>query len=140
MPYVIEQTNRGERSYDIYSRLLEDRIIFLSGEIDDMQVEQGLALVLLQHLVIHIQFLPLLEHIGLTDRETGAHGEAALGHVQCLLVLHGCFSLYNVRINQIKKRLCLFFQETKAHNNLCGTTLVAAQKRSHSFPPTVGAG
>ena len=35
VPYVVEQTNRGERSYDIYSRLLEDRIIFLSGEIDD---------------------------------------------------------------------------------------------------------
>ncbi len=35
MPYVIEQTNHGERSYDIYSRLLEDRILFLSGEIDD---------------------------------------------------------------------------------------------------------
>ena len=32
---VIEQTGRGERSYDIYSRLLEDRIIFLTGEIDD---------------------------------------------------------------------------------------------------------
>ena len=35
VPYVIEQTNRGERSYDIYSRLLKDRIIFLGGEIDD---------------------------------------------------------------------------------------------------------
>jgi ATP-dependent Clp protease protease subunit len=35
VPYVIEQTNRGERSYDIFSRLLKDRIIFLSGEIDD---------------------------------------------------------------------------------------------------------
>jgi ATP-dependent Clp protease protease subunit len=35
MPYVIEQTNRGERSYDIYSRLLKDRIVFLGGEIDD---------------------------------------------------------------------------------------------------------
>jgi ATP-dependent Clp protease protease subunit len=32
---VIEQTNRGERSYDIYSRLLKDRIIFLGGELDD---------------------------------------------------------------------------------------------------------
>ena len=32
---VVEQTGRGERSYDIYSRLLEDRIIFLTGEIDD---------------------------------------------------------------------------------------------------------
>jgi ATP-dependent Clp protease protease subunit len=32
---VIEQTNRGERSYDIYSRLLKDRIVFLGGEVDD---------------------------------------------------------------------------------------------------------
>jgi len=35
MPYVIEQTGRVERSYDIYSRLLKDRIIFLGTEIDD---------------------------------------------------------------------------------------------------------
>lgn len=35
IPMVVEQTNRGERSYDIYSRLLEDRIVFLSGQIDD---------------------------------------------------------------------------------------------------------
>ncbi len=35
IPYVIEQTGRGERSYDIYSRLLKDRIIMLSGEIND---------------------------------------------------------------------------------------------------------
>jgi len=36
VPYVIEQSNRGERSYDIYSRLLEDRIIFLSDEVNDV--------------------------------------------------------------------------------------------------------
>ena len=35
IPMVIEQTNRGERSYDIYSRLLKDRIVFLGGEIND---------------------------------------------------------------------------------------------------------
>ena len=35
MPYVIEQTNRGERSYDIFSRLLSDRIIVLSDEVND---------------------------------------------------------------------------------------------------------
>ena len=35
IPMVVEQSSRGERSYDIYSRLLEDRIIFLSGEIND---------------------------------------------------------------------------------------------------------
>lgn len=36
VPIVVEQTSRGERSYDIFSRLLKDRIIFLSGEIDDV--------------------------------------------------------------------------------------------------------
>ena len=35
IPYVIEQTGRGERSYDIFSRLLKDRIIFLSDEVND---------------------------------------------------------------------------------------------------------
>ncbi|MBV5321497.1 MAG: ATP-dependent Clp protease proteolytic subunit, partial [Sulfuricurvum sp.] len=35
IPYVIEKTGRGERSYDIYSRLLKDRIIMLSGEVHD---------------------------------------------------------------------------------------------------------
>lgn len=35
IPMVVEQTSRGERSYDIYSRLLQDRIIFLGGPIDD---------------------------------------------------------------------------------------------------------
>lgn len=35
IPMVIEQTTKGERSYDIYSRLLEDRIVFLAGPIDD---------------------------------------------------------------------------------------------------------
>jgi ATP-dependent Clp protease, protease subunit len=35
IPYVIEQTSKGERSYDIYSRLLKDRIIMLSGEVND---------------------------------------------------------------------------------------------------------
>ena len=35
IPYVVEQTSKGERSYDIYSRLLEDRIIFLGEEVND---------------------------------------------------------------------------------------------------------
>lgn len=35
VPMVVEQTNRGERSYDIYSRLLKERIIFLTGEVND---------------------------------------------------------------------------------------------------------
>ncbi len=39
VPYVVEQTNRGERSYDIFSRLLNDRIVFLAGEVDDSQAQ-----------------------------------------------------------------------------------------------------
>ena len=35
VPYVVEQTSRGERSYDIYSRLLKDRIILLDTEVND---------------------------------------------------------------------------------------------------------
>jgi len=35
IPFVVEQTGRGERSYDIYSRLLKDRIVFIGGEIED---------------------------------------------------------------------------------------------------------
>ena len=36
VPYVIEQNSRGERSYDIYSRLLKDRIVFLGEEVTDV--------------------------------------------------------------------------------------------------------
>lgn len=36
VPMVVEQSNRGERSYDIYSRLLKDRIVFLGGEVNDV--------------------------------------------------------------------------------------------------------
>ena len=39
IPMVVEQTNRGERSYDIYSRLLKERIIFLSGEVNDQMAD-----------------------------------------------------------------------------------------------------
>ena len=43
VPYVIENTGKGERSYDIYSRLLEDRIIFLTGEITDAVADTVVA-------------------------------------------------------------------------------------------------
>ncbi len=39
IPYIIEQTGKGERSYDLYSRLLEDRIIFLTGQVDDQTAD-----------------------------------------------------------------------------------------------------
>ena len=43
VPYVIEQTSRGERSYDIYSRLLKDRIIFLGEEVNDVSASVIIA-------------------------------------------------------------------------------------------------
>lgn len=43
VPYVIEQTGRGERSYDIYSRLLSDRIVFLSEEVSDTSASRTVA-------------------------------------------------------------------------------------------------
>ena len=46
VPYVIEQTGNGERSYDIYSRLLKDRIIFVDGEINDMTADLVVAQIL----------------------------------------------------------------------------------------------
>lgn len=48
VPMVIEQTDRGERSYDIYSRLLKDRIVYLNGPVDD--VSAGLIIAQLIHL------------------------------------------------------------------------------------------
>ena len=43
IPYVIEQTSRGERSYDIFSRLLSDRIVFLGEEVSDMSASMIIA-------------------------------------------------------------------------------------------------
>lgn len=43
VPIVVEQSNRGERSYDIYSRLLKDRIVFVTGEIDDTMADLVIA-------------------------------------------------------------------------------------------------
>ncbi len=43
VPFVIEQTSKGERSYDIYSRLLKDRIVFISGEIEDNMANLAVA-------------------------------------------------------------------------------------------------
>jgi len=43
VPIVVEQTNRGERSYDIYSRLLKDRIVFLGTEVDDLSANAVVA-------------------------------------------------------------------------------------------------
>lgn len=43
VPMVVEQTNRGERSYDLYPRMLEDRIVFLNGEVNDVSANIVIA-------------------------------------------------------------------------------------------------
>ena len=61
IPVVIEQTSRGERSYDIYSRLLKDRIIMLTGPVEDNMANSIIAQLLLIHQVDQFrQVLPLL--------------------------------------------------------------------------------
>ena len=47
VPMVVEQSNKGERAYDIYSRLLKERIIFLTGQINDNVASIGTATLLL---------------------------------------------------------------------------------------------
>ena len=55
VPYVVEQTNRGERSYDIFSRLLNDRIIFLGEEVNDTTA--SLVVAQLLYLEAHGKYL-----------------------------------------------------------------------------------
>jgi ATP-dependent Clp protease, protease subunit len=43
IPYVVENTNRGERAYDIYSRMLQDRIVFITGEVSDVVANTVIA-------------------------------------------------------------------------------------------------
>ena len=57
VPMVVEQTNRGERSYDIYSRLLKDRIVFLSGEIEDNMANLVVAQLLFLEMELYLVYI-----------------------------------------------------------------------------------
>ena len=66
VPYVVEQTSRGERSYDIFSRLLNDRIIFLSEEVNDTTASLVIAQMLYleaQELFETADFVKFAKHI-----------------------------------------------------------------------------
>ncbi len=65
VPTVIEQTARGERAYDIYSRLLKDRIIMLSGEINDQMANSIIAqlLFLLLNKLLVANVLTIFTHV-----------------------------------------------------------------------------
>ena len=70
-----------------------------------VEVEQGLALVLLQQLVVEVELLPVLEHVRLALGQARPHGKAALGHIQCLLVLHVASPLSEFFDDKIKAPL-----------------------------------
>ena len=71
VPYVIEQTSRGERSYDIYSRLLKDRIIFLGEEVNDVSA----SLIVAQRVstILHADQILVLEEGSVVGK--GTHKE-----------------------------------------------------------------
>ena len=73
VPYVIEQTSRGERSYDIYSRLLKERIIFLADEVND----QTASLVIAQLLFLESE--DTTKDISLYINSPGGSVSAGLG-------------------------------------------------------------
>ena len=61
VPYVLESTSRGERTYDIYSRLLKDRIIFLGEEVNDVTA----SLIVSQ--LLFLESVPQYAHPALPD-------------------------------------------------------------------------
>ena len=78
IPMVVEQSSRGERSYDIYSRLLEDRIIFLSGEIND-----GMANTIVAQL-IYLEAKDMNKDISLYINSPGGSVSAGLASARLL--------------------------------------------------------
>lgn len=64
VPYVIEQTSRGERNYDIYSRLLKDRIIFLGEEVNETTASLVVAQLLFLESEDRIRISPLHQFTG----------------------------------------------------------------------------
>ncbi len=82
IPMVVEQSSRGERSYDIYSRLLEDRIIFLSGEIND-----GMANTIVAQL-IYLEAKDMNKDISLYINSPGGSVTAGLAIYDTMQYIH----------------------------------------------------
>jgi len=59
VPMVVEQTSRGERSYDIYSRLLKERVIFLTGQVEDHMANLIVAQMLFWKRKTQKRYLPV---------------------------------------------------------------------------------
>lgn len=125
VPYVVEQTNRGERSYDIYSRLLNDRIIFLGEQIDDHVANSVVAQLL------HLEATDPDKDISLYINSPGGSVTAGLGildtmnFIKCdvsTICLGECASMAAVLLsNGAKgKRMCLPNSMVLIHQPLGG--------------------
>ena len=82
IPYVVERTSGGERSYELYSRLLEDRIIFLSGEIND-----GMANTIVAQL-IYLEAKDMNKDISLYINSPGGSVSAGLAIYDTMQYVH----------------------------------------------------
>ena len=82
IPMVVEQSSRGERSYDIYSRLLEDRIIFLSGEINDAMANTVVAQ------LIYLEAKDMNKDISLYINSPGGSVSAGLAIYDTMQYIH----------------------------------------------------
>ena len=82
IPMVVEQSSRGERSYDIYSRLLEDRIIFLSGEIGDAMANTVVAQ------LIYLEAKDMNKDISLYINSPGGSVSAGMAIYDTMQYLH----------------------------------------------------
>ncbi len=87
VPVVVEQTNRGERSYDIFSRLLNDRIIFLSEEVNDVTA----SLVVAQLLFLEAQD---------PDRDISFYINSPGGSVTAGLAIYDTMNFINAMFRQ----------------------------------------
>ena len=88
VPMVVEQTSRGERSYDIYSRLLKDRIIMLSGEVNDASA---------QLIVAQLLFLDSED----PDKDISLYINSPGGSVTAVMAIYDTMQLINADVSTI---------------------------------------
>ena len=104
-----------------------------------VQGEQGLALVLLQQLVVEVDLLPVLQHVRLALGQARTHGEAALGHVQWSFCIPCCVSFLSeiILLKQNKKRLCLVKRQRRVKASSAVPLLLPRNAATQSHQPWV---
>ena len=108
VPYVVEQTSRGERSYDIFSRLLNDRIIFLSEEVNDTTA----SLVVAQLLYLEAQD---------PDKDIQFYINSPGGSVTAGMAIYDTMQYIKCDVATMGKRMALPNSEIMIHQPSAGT-------------------